>query len=217
MTVTASNPCNRALTAARARIVSMADEARRRIERDLHDGSQQRLVTLALELQALKHAVPPDRPDLHAQLLHIKDGLVAALDELREISHGLHPAILSEGGLGPALKWLAQRSAVPVELDISDVRRLAERLEVAAYYVVSEALANSAKHAEASVIQIELTAPSRALHLCVRDDGIGGADPSRGSGLVGLKDRIEALGGTITVQSPLDAGTSLYVELPLEE
>jgi signal transduction histidine kinase len=205
------------LAASRARIVANADETRRRIERDLHDGSQQRLVALALELQSVKNAVPSERPDLLAQLSHLEDGLRAALDELREIARGLHPAILSEGGLRPALKSLGRRSALPVELKLGAVQRLPEPVEVAAYYVVSEALANAVKHAHASVIHVEVTVVDHALHLGIRDDGAGGADPTRGSGLVGLKDRVETLGGTITVQSPAGAGTSLQVEFPIEE
>jgi signal transduction histidine kinase len=216
-TVTASSVGSRALAASRARVVAMADESRRQIERDLHGGTQQRLVTLALDLEAAKYAVPLDRPDLLAQLSHIQDGLRAALEELREISRGVHPATLADGGLRPALKSLARRSPLPVELELGVVHRLPEHVEVAAYYVVSEALANTAKHAHASVVRVELTALDDALHLCVRDDGAGGADPSRGSGLVGLQDRVETLGGTITVQSPLGAGTSLHVQLPLEE
>jgi signal transduction histidine kinase len=216
-TATICNTGSGARAASRARIVANADETLRRLERALHDGSQQRLVTLALELQAVKNAVPSERPDLLAQLSHIEDGLKAALEELREIARGVHPAILSEGGLRPALKSLARRSALRVELELGLVHRLPEPVEVAAYYVVSEALANTVKHAHASVIHVELTVFDHALHLCVRDDGAGGADPTRGSGLVGLKDRVETLGGRITVQSPPGAGTSLHVELPLEK
>jgi signal transduction histidine kinase len=216
-TDTISNAVSRAPDPSQARIVAEADETRRRIERDLHDGSQQRLVTLALELQTVKNAVPSERPDLLAQLSHLEDGLRAALEELREIARGIHPAILSKGGLRPALNSLARRSALPMELELGPVQRLPEPVEVAVYYVVSEAVANTVKHADASVIQVEVTEVDDAVHLCVRDDGAGGADPTRGSGLVGLRDRIETLGGTITVQSPPGAGTSLHVELPLEE
>ncbi len=137
-------------------------------------------------------------------------------DELREISRGIHPAILSEGGLGPALRSLRRRSTVPVVLDLRAERRLPERVEVAAYYVVSEALTNAAKHARASVVKVELDAHDAILQLAIRDDGIGGADPSRGSGLVGLSDRIEALGGTLEVTSPTGSGTTLLIELPVE-
>jgi signal transduction histidine kinase len=137
-------------------------------------------------------------------------------DELREISRGIHPAILSEGGLGPALRALARRSAVPVELDVHPERRLPEHLEVAAYYVVSEALTNAAKHAQASVVNVELDAHDAIVRLAIRDDGIGGADPAQGSGLVGLSDRIEALGGTLQVTSPAGSGTTLLIEIPLQ-
>jgi signal transduction histidine kinase len=209
------NTGGRAPAAARARIVANGDETLRRIERALHDGSQQRLVTLALELQAVKSAVPSERPDLLAQLSHLEDGLTAALEEIREIARGIHPAILSEGGLRLALNSLARRSALPVKLDLGPVHRLPEPVEVAAYYVVSEALANTVKHAHASHIHVELRVADHALHLCVRDDGAGGADPTRGSGLLGLKDRVETLGGRITVHSPRGAGTTLHVRLPL--
>ncbi len=204
------------LAASRARIVATADETRRRIERDLHDGIQQRLVTLALELQPVRDAVPPERQELLAQLSAVEDGLRVVLDELREISHGVHPAILSEGGLGPALKSLARRSALPVKLDVGTVDRLPEPVEVAAYYVVSEALANATKHAHASVVDVDLRLRNGALHLSICDDGVGGADPAQGSGILGLTDRVEALGGTIAVTSPPGEGTSMVVELPID-
>jgi signal transduction histidine kinase len=200
-----------------SRILANGDETRRRIERALHDGSQQRLVTLALELRAVKNAVPSERPDLVAQLAHLEEGLIAALEELREIARGVHPAVLSEGGLHPALSALARRSTVPVELELGSFHRLSEPVEVTVYYVVSEALANTAKHARASIIHVGVRVLDHALRLCVRDDGAGGADPTRGSGLFGLKDRVETLGGTMTVRSPRGGGTSLHVELPLEE
>ncbi len=204
------------LDASRARIVAASDEARRRIERDLHDGAQQRLVTLGLALAAAQTAVPPQLGELAGELADIAQGLASVLDELREMARGIHPAILAQGGLIPALKTLARRCPVPVELDMRAAARLPERVEVAAYYVVSEALTNTAKHAHASVVNVEVEAVEGTLRLCVRDDGAGGADPVRGSGLVGLKDRVEALGGTITIQSPAGAGTALRVELPLD-
>jgi signal transduction histidine kinase len=205
------------LAASRARIVAAGDQARRRIERDLHDGTQQRLVSLVLDLRAAEAAVPPDRPELRAQLARAVDGLTGALEELRELSRGIHPAILSEGGLAPALKALARRSSVPVELELDVPARLPEPVEVAAYYVVSEALANAAKHAQASVAQVEAQAHDGLLHLSVRDDGVGGAAPGGGSGLVGLADRVEALGGTIRVQSPVGQGTRLLIDLPIQD
>ena len=139
------------------------------------------------------------------------------MDELREIAVGIHPAVLAEDGLEPALKTLARRSAIPVELDIRADARLPESVEVAAFYVVSEALANTAKYAQASVVHVDIEARDRALRVSVRDDGVGGADPARGSGLLGLKDRAEAIGGTVSLQSPPGAGTALSVELPLDD
>jgi signal transduction histidine kinase len=203
------------LTASRARVVAAADETRRRIERDLHDGAQQRLVSLGFAVQAAQMAVPPEVGELRGELAQVAEGLASVLDDLREMARGIHPAILAQGGLAPALKTLARRSSVPVELDLRAVARLPERIEVAAYYVVSEALANAAKHAHANVVHVDADADGPALCLRIRDDGAGGADPAGGTGLVGLKDRVEALGGTIRVQSPAGAGTSLHVELPL--
>jgi signal transduction histidine kinase len=203
------------LAASRARIVAAADETRRQIERDLHDGAQQRLVSLALELRAAQATLRPDR-ELEGQLARIAEGLARAVDELREMARGIHPAVLSEGGLGPALKALARRSPIPVELDVRAEGRLPERVEVAAYYVVSEALTNAAKHAHASVVHVEAEAVGRVLRITVRDDGAGGADPARGTGLTGLNDRVEALGGSIAIASPVGGGTSVDVELPLD-
>jgi signal transduction histidine kinase len=204
------------LAASRARVVSAADETRRRLERDLHDGAQQRLVSLALDLRAAQSAVPPEQAGLEAELSRAADGLTSVLNELRELAHGIHPAILTEGGLGPALKALARRCPIPVELDVRTDTRLPQRVEVAAYYVVSETLTNAAKHAKASVVKIDVEAFDRVLHLCVRDDGAGGADPGRGTGLLGLKDRVESLGGTSNIHSPAGEGTTLRVELPLD-
>ena len=202
------------LSASRARIVAAADETRRRLERDLHDGIQQRLVSLALKARTIETMTPRPADQIQGELSLLADGLGTALDELREISRGIHPAILSEAGLGPALKALARRSAVPVEVDLSLSSRPAEHLQVAGYYVASEALTNTAKHAQASVITMRVDGCDGALTLSIRDDGIGGADPSRGSGIIGLKDRVEALGGTISVLSPPGHGTILHVHLP---
>jgi signal transduction histidine kinase len=203
------------LTASRARLVATADDTRRRIERDLHDGAQQRLVSLALALRTTRAAVPAELCDLDADLARVADGLVNVLDDLREMARGLHPAILAEGGLGAALKTLARRCTVPVDLDVRTTARLPDRVEVAAYYVVSEALTNAAKHARATVIHVSAEKAGPILRLCIQDDGAGGADPALGTGLVGLKDRVESLGGTITVHSPAGAGTTLHAELPL--
>jgi signal transduction histidine kinase len=211
-----SNAVSRAqLAASRARVVAAADETRRRIERDLHDGIQQRLVSLALELRFAESGVPPDQTELKRELARVADGLTGALDELRELARGIHPAILSEGGLAPALKALARRSAVPVELDVAIHTRLPERVEVASYFVVSEALANAAKHAGASVAHVKVETADSLLHVSIGDDGVGGADPSRGSGLIGLTDRVQALGGTLGVLSPPGKGTTIWVELPV--
>jgi signal transduction histidine kinase len=204
-----------ALAASRARIVAAADETRRRIERDLHDGAQQRLVSLGLDLRAAQAAVPPQLGELAGELSRVGEGLAGVCDELREISHGIHPAILSDKGLGPALRALARRSAVPVELDVRPDRRLPERVEVAAYYVVSEALTNAAKHSHASLVHVEIYADDSMVKLAIRDDGIGRADPERGSGLIGLADRVEALGGGIQMASPAGHGTLLVVRIPI--
>ena len=203
------------LIASRARIVAAFDRARRNIERDLHDGVQQRLVSLALMLRGAQKRVPDAVPELEAALSRAAEGLAEVLSELQEVSRGIHPAILSQGGLGPAVKALARRCPVPVELDVRAGRRLPEPVEVAAYYVVAEALANVAKHARASVACIDVDIRAGALYLRVYDDGIGGADPGRGSGLVGLNDRVAALGGTMRVDSPEGQGTSLTVTLPV--
>jgi GAF domain-containing protein len=205
-----------ALAASRARIVAATDQARRRIERDLHDGTQQRLVSLGLELRAAQATVPSELAGLEGHLSRIAEGLTSVFDELREISRGIHPAILSERGLGPALRALGRRSPVPVELDLHAERRLPEPLEVAAYYVVSEALTNAAKHAHATVVHVELDAGATTVRLAISDDGIGGADPGKGSGLVGLRDRIEALRGTVQLSSPAGGGTTLRIEIPVE-
>jgi signal transduction histidine kinase len=205
------------LAASRARIVAAADETRRRIERNLHDGAQQRLVSLGLELRAAQAAVPPELSELGLELSRVAEGLSSAQEELREIARGIHPAMLAEGGLGPALKTVARRSRVPVELDVRADGRLPHAVEVAAYYVVSETLANADKHARASVVRVEAEAAGGSLRLDISDDGVGGADSSRGSGLAGLKDRVEAIGGMLTVRSAVGAGTAVSVELPLRE
>jgi signal transduction histidine kinase len=204
------------LDASRARIVATADATRRRIERDLHDGAQQQLVSLALEVRSAQASVPNEMSQHQDELSHIAEGLTTALDGLREIALGLHPAILAEGGLGPALKTLAHRSPIPVQLEVRTVERLPESIEVAAYYVVSETLTNAAKHSRASQVQVEVEVRDRALCVAVGDDGVGGADASGGSGLLGLKDRVEAIGGTISLESHQGVGTNLIAELPLD-
>ena len=194
------------LMASRARLVAASDEARRRVERDLHDGVQQRLVLLALQLRGAEALAPPDDKELAGALTQVRKGLAEALDDLRELSRGIHPAILSEGGLVPALRALARRSVVPVNLDLAIPGRLTERLEIGAYYVVSEALTNTAKHARASKVEVHARARDGVLELKIDDDGIGGADPSHGSGLTGLADRVEALGGTVWLEEPARRG-----------
>ena len=204
------------LSASRARVVAAADETRRRIERDLHDGTQQRLVSVALELRAAEPLALPEQADLRAQLSSAIQGLNGAVDELQEISRGIHPAILSRGGLGPALSALARRSSVPVEMHVDCEGRMPEPVEVAAYYVVSEALANAAKHSEASALRVDVGRENGFIQLSIEDDGVGGADPARGSGLMGLKDRVEALGGEVQVSSPPGEGTALQVSIPID-
>jgi PAS domain S-box-containing protein len=203
------------LLASRARIVTTADQTRRRIERDLHDGAQQRLVTMMMKLRALEVVTAPQAQDVKKEVGEIAAGLDDVLDDLRETARGLHPVILSRGGLGPALKALGRRSPVPVELEVRTRERLPEPVEVAAYYVVAEALTNAAKHANASFVRVEAEVIDGDLRVSVQDDGVGGANPARGSGLVGLADRVEALGGKLTLQSPPAGGTTLRIDLPL--
>jgi signal transduction histidine kinase len=214
-TAIANAEAQAALTASRARIVATADATRHRIERNLHDGAQQHLVTLAMDLRAAEAAAPPGSTDLLHQLDGVAAGLDGVLDELREIASGLHPAILADGGLRPALRTLARRSAIPVHPDIQVDRRLPEPVETAAYYTVAEALTNAAKHAHATTAAIHVAESAGVLNVQVRDDGRGGADFSHGSGLLGLKDRAEALGGHLWLDSPPGAGTTLEIELPL--
>jgi PAS domain S-box-containing protein len=203
------------LLASRARIVATADQTRRRIERDLHDGAQQRLVTLTMKLRALEGLTGPEPNGVRIDIAEIAAGLDDVLDDLRETARGLHPVILSRGGLGPALKALGRRSPLPVELDVRAEERLPEPVEVAAYYVVAEALTNAAKHAHASFVRVEAEVTDGNLSVSVQDDGTGGANPARGSGLGGLTDRVEALGGTLTLHSPPAGGTALHISLPL--
>jgi PAS domain S-box-containing protein len=211
-----SNATTRAeLVASRVRIVAAGDQARRRIERDLHDSAQQRLVSLGLDLEAVRARLPRELGDIDADLDRVRGGLEEVLEEVREISRGLHPAMLSRAGLPTALEALARRSSVPVDLEVDVERRPAESIEIATYFLVSEALANAAKHARASSIAVSVTVSGEHLRAIVRDDGIGGADPRAGSGLVGLADRVEALGGRLTIASPPGEGTKIDAELPL--
>jgi signal transduction histidine kinase len=158
--------------------------------------------------------VPPQLPELGRQLSHASEEVTSVFEELRELSHGIHPAILSKRGLVPALRALSRRSVLPVEFDVHLEDRLPEQVEVAAYFVVCEALTNTAKHARASIVRVTLDARDAVVRMAVHDDGIGGAD-RQGSGLLGLSDRIEALGGTLQVSSPVGKGTTLTTEFPL--
>jgi signal transduction histidine kinase len=200
------------LAASRRRIVAAADEARRRIERNLHDGIQQRLVALTFRASEMTRRPPAELPGIAAELL---EGLNDVSDELCEVSRGIHPAILTEGGLGPALSALARRSNVPIDVDVRLDERLPATVEAAAYYIASEALTNVAKHAQANVVELIAARDNGVLTLEVRDDGIGGVDASRGSGILGLMDRAEALGGSISIASPPRGGTTLSVQLPI--
>jgi GAF domain-containing protein len=200
------------LAASRRRIVAAADEARRRIERDLHDGIQQRLIALTFRARAMMRRPPAELPGLAAEL---SEGLKEVSDELREVSRGIHPTILTEAGLGPALRALARRSNVPIEVDANLDERLPAAVEAAAYYIASEALTNVAKHAHANVVELVASHDDAVLMLEVRDDGVGGVDAGRGSGILGLTDRVEALGGMISIVSPPNGGTTLSVELPI--
>jgi PAS domain S-box-containing protein len=204
------------LTASRTRIVAAADGARRRIERDLHDGAQQRLVSLGLELRTAEASVPHELHPLKEQISHLVTTVAAVSKDLQEISRGIHPAILSKGGLGPAVKTLARRSTVPVELILRVDQPLPESVEVAAYYIVAEALTNAAKHAQASEVTVCVKADGANLDLSIRDNGIGGAHSANGSGLVGLIDRVEAIGGKMRISSQPANGTSLHVNIPFD-
>jgi signal transduction histidine kinase len=209
-----SNAASQAeLIASRERIVAASHEARRRVERDLHDGIQQRLIALSLDIQTLRMHVPAEDPPQHERLDRLAGDLELVLDEVREISRGLHPALLGRGGLKPPLQALARRSPIPVELRVSGPRA-PEPVEVATYYALSEALTNAIKHSGASVIAIEVESTETALRAAVQDDGIGGAVVGAGTGLSGLIDRIDAVGGTLVVTSPVADGTRVEIELP---
>ncbi|GAA2425239.1 GAF domain-containing sensor histidine kinase [Mycolicibacterium llatzerense] len=205
------------LVASRARIVTASDNARRGIERDLHDGAQQRLVTLALQVRTLQMAIPQDPAELQSRIAGIGDGLRTASDELRELAHGVHPAILSRGGLRPALRDLGRRAPLPVEVHVDVPVRLPQAVEIAAYYTVAEALTNAAKHAQASVVTVNVDTDATSLRISVADDGVGGASLDAGSGLLGLEDRVAALGGKLRLTSTAGAGTTMVAEMPLAD
>jgi signal transduction histidine kinase len=199
------------VAASRARILTAADETRRRIERDLHDGVQQRLVILALKLSTIRDTVPAD---VRADVDEASRELAATRQELRDLCQGVHPAILTEAGLGAAVRALARRSPLPVRIRMQAIGRLPASCEVTAYYVAVEAFTNAAKHANASAVDILIEQSDGMLTVQVRDDGMGGADPTGGSGLAGLRDRVEAVSGSMTLDSAAGAGTVLTVRLP---
>lgn len=202
---------NLRLLASRRRIITVGDEMRQQIERNLHDGVQQSLVTVALMVTGIKEDVPAAvRPALE----EVSDGLLAALDELRDVARGLHPSILVEAGLIGALRALARRSALPVRVAVDDVDgRFPISLETTAYYIAAEAYSNAAKHSGASEIVISVTGSDHELTLRVVDDGVGGADVSAGSGIIGMRDRAEAMGGSLSVDSPPGEGTTVTLTL----
>jgi PAS domain S-box-containing protein len=199
------------LAASRLRVIAAADQARQRIERDLHDGVQQRLVTLAFDLQELsEHEVTP------GDLQRIGKGLQVAMDELREIASGIHPLVLRQHGLERALRKLARRASISIRLNLQLCGRLPEDVEIGGYYAISELLTNAAKHAGVDIVDLTVEACADELFIAMRDEGVGGADSANGTGLTGLRDRIEALGGTMEVDSPPGNGTSVRVRIPLE-
>jgi signal transduction histidine kinase len=196
-------------------IIAAADAERRRLERDLHDGAQQRLVSLALALRAVETQLIDDPESARHQLAAAREELALALDELRDLARGLHPAVLRDRGLGPALSALAARAPVTVRVGTLPGERLPAPVETAAYYLVAEALTNVARHAHATVVTVSVARLGDRARIEVRDDGAGGADAGRGSGLRGLAARLEALGGRLALDSPPGAGTTLIGELPL--
>jgi signal transduction histidine kinase len=215
-TVIANAEARAELAASRARVIEAGDSARRRLERDLHDGVQQRLVSASLDIRRAEALASTGSNELRSQLARISGNLIAATDDLREVAHGIHPTILSNGGIKPALASLVRRSGIPADLVVDGSGRLPDAIESTAYYVVSEALTNAAKHAQATMVDVQVVIGPATLSLLVRDDGVGGADQRRGSGLIGLRDRVEAVGGTIDVDSPPGQGTSLRVALPVD-
>jgi PAS domain S-box-containing protein len=203
------------LEASRARIVAAGDDARRKFERNLHDGAQQRLVSLSLALRLAESRLRASPAEAEKLLEGAREELAQALEELRELARGIHPAVLTDRGLEAALEALAARSPLPVEIEGPDCE-LPPSVETAAYYVVSEALANVTKYAHASSVKVTVARGNGAALVEVEDDGVGGADPGRGSGLRGLDDRVASLGGTLAVESPPGAGTRVRAEIPLE-
>jgi signal transduction histidine kinase len=202
------------LAASRARLVAAADEARRRIERDLHDGAQQRLVAAALELTLLEHQLDRDPEGARPVLARAREQLDGGLGELRDLARGIHPTVLTDRGLEAALNALVQRAAVPVDLRVAVSERLDTAIEAAAYFLVSEALTNVAKHAQADTVSVDVASTDDTLVVTIADNGVGGADLGRGSGLRGLVDRVQAVGGRLEVSSASGEGTRLCARLP---
>jgi signal transduction histidine kinase len=204
------------LQASRARVLGAADATRRLIERDIHHGTQQRLISLMLELRSTTTAPPADPEELRGRLSEMTESLGQAVGDLQEIARGLHPALLSWWGLQPAIKALARCRTVPVELNVC-ADRLPECYEITVYHVVAEALTNAAEHADASVVHVGVSIDGATIRVRIRDDGKGGADPGRGSGLLNITDRVEALGGRLQITSRVGDGTSLLAEIPITE
>ena len=203
------------IRASRSRIVEAGDEARRRLERNLHDGAQQRLVALALSLRLAQSKVKSDPAAAEEVLVSAREELTAALDDLRELARGIHPAVLTDRGLGAAIEALATRSPVPVDVQTTD-EPLPRAVEAAAYYVIAESLANVSKYAAASGVTVRVSHDNGCARIEVADDGVGGADAAGGSGLRGLADRVAALEGTLSVDSPPGGGTRVRAEIPLQ-
>jgi signal transduction histidine kinase len=203
-----------AVRASRARLVEAQDTERRRIERDLHDGAQQRLVALSVSLRLAESRLSTDPEAARPILTAARDELAHALEELRELARGIHPAVLTDSGLVAAVDGLVGRSPVPIRAEVCE-ERLAPAIEAAAYYVISESLANVTKYAQAQSVDVSVVVENGLLTVSVSDDGIGGADPSRGSGLRGLEDRVAAIGGSVVVESPAGGGTRVVAEIPL--
>jgi signal transduction histidine kinase len=203
------------LRGARQRILAAADAERRRIERDLHDGAQQRMVAVAVTLGLAEQRFKTDPESAVKLVAQAREEAQAAVKELRELARGIHPAVLSDHGLGPALEALASRAPVPVDVSGVPDSGLGHEIEVCAYFVTAEALTNVAKYARASSASVELSVEDDRLRVQVRDDGVGGADPTTGTGLRGLRDRVDALDGELEVESPPGGGTTVTVEVPL--
>jgi signal transduction histidine kinase len=202
------------LQASRARLVEATDAERRRIERNLHDGTQQRLVSIAMSLGLLESKLPPDEGEAAPIVREAQSALALALEELRELTQGIHPTLLVERGLPVALEALCRRAGLPTHLNVDLDNRLSDQVETCAYYLTSEALSNAAKHSHGSEVRVDVSCDGRTLAVEITDDGIGGASVGPGSGLRGLADRVEALGGRFTVSSPPGLGTRLQAEIP---